>query len=152
MTPVQLPLRDVHEPVAPGWWPPAPGWWFVFGAVALIVLVLAWLRWRRARRRRRAGELFDRTVAAAATAPEQVAAMSALLRRAARRRAADADIRRDEAWLQLLDEGLEHPVFATGAGRLLLEGAFRARLDAAEVDALRTVARARFVDWMQVRG
>ena len=37
MTP--LVLRDVHEGLAPAWWPPAPGWWMVLGAV---VAVAAW--------------------------------------------------------------------------------------------------------------
>ena len=151
MTAFQLPLRDVHEPAAPPWWPPAPGWWMVLGGVLLVIGLLAWLRWRRARPRRRAGALFDRTVAAARTAPEQVAAMSALLRRAARRQLPDAATRQGESWLQLLDEGLEQPAFASGAGRLLLDGAFRPQLDDAEVEALRAIARARFIDWMQVR-
>ena len=33
MTP--LPLRDVHEGVAPAWWPPAPGWWLLLGAIVI---------------------------------------------------------------------------------------------------------------------
>ena len=148
MSPLQLPLRDVHEPVAPAWWPPAPGWWIVFGVVLLVALALAWLRWRRRWRALRAGDLFDRTVAAAQAGPGQVAAMSALLRRAARRRTPDAATLQGEAWLQLLDEGLQTPGFASGAGRLLLEGPFRGRLEPHEVEALRRIARARFVDWM----
>ena len=48
-------LRDIHEPVAPGFWPPAPGWWLVFG-LGVAALVLAtflarrWLRHRAALR------------------------------------------------------------------------------------------------------
>lgn len=148
---MQLPLRDVHEPAAPPWWPPAPGWWITFGVVLGVLLALAWWRWRRLRRRRQAGELFDRTLAEAPAGPGQVAAMSALLRRAARRHAPDAATREGDAWLQLLDDGLREPVFATGVGRLLLDGAFRTHADASEVEALRLQARARFVDWMQLR-
>lgn len=151
MSPLQLPLRDVHEPAAPPWWPPAPGWWIAFGLLLAIALVLAWLRWRRLRRRRRAAELFDQTLAAAPAGPGQVAAMSALLRRAARRHAPDAATCEGEAWLQLLDEGRPEPAFSAGAGRLLLDGAFRAELDADEVEALRLIARARFLDWMEAR-
>ncbi|MYE13551.1 MAG: DUF4381 family protein, partial [Gammaproteobacteria bacterium] len=32
-------LRDIHEPLPPGWWPPAPGWWLV---TLVVVVVLAW--------------------------------------------------------------------------------------------------------------
>lgn len=151
MSPAQLPLRDVHEPVAPPWWPPAPGWWVVAGIVLVVVAILAWLRWRRLQRRRRAGELFDRTVNAAAAGPAQVAAISGLLRRAARLQAPDAATREGEAWLELLDRGRAIPDFDGAVGRLLLEGAFRVHVDPAEVEALRVLARARFVDWMQAR-
>ena len=151
MSPLQLPLRDVHEPVAPPWWPPAPGWWFLAGALLLVVLALAWLHWRRARRRRLAARLFDDTLAAAPTRPAQVAAMSELLRRAAARRLPEAATSDGDAWLRLLDEGLPEPVFSAGAGVLLRDGGFRQDVDAGAVEALRTIARARFIDWMQVR-
>ena len=149
MISMQLPLRDVHAPVAPPWWPPAPGWWLVAGAVLLLIAAMGWLAWRRARRRRRIGELFDRTVDAAQTPPAQVAAMSALLRRAARARVPGADVLQGEAWLRLLDQGLDAPLFSAGAGRVLLDGAYRPDLEAGEVAALRPIARARFLDWMR---
>lgn len=151
MSPLQLPLRDVHEPVAPPWWPPAPGWWFLAGALLLVVLALAWLHWRRARRRRLAARLFDDTLATAPTRPAQVAAMSELLRRAAARRLPEAATSDGDAWLRLLDEGLPEPVFSAGAGALLRDGGFRQDVDAGAVEALRRIARARFIDWMQVR-
>lgn len=47
--PASLPLRDIHLPAPPGWWPPAPGWW-VLAALAL-GLPLAALAWRALRRR-----------------------------------------------------------------------------------------------------
>lgn len=89
--------------------------------------------------------------------------MSELLRRAARRHDPAADRLHGEAWLAFLDAGSQrtnrkrignrkatgkHAEFSQGAGRLLLEGGYRAYTDAAQVDALRTVARARFLDWM----
>jgi len=147
MTP--LALRDVQEGVAPAWWPPAPGWWLVLGAVALVAGLLAW---RSARRRRRRAEilcLFDETVARAGTPSRQVAAMSELLRRAARRKHATADTLEGEAWLRFLDTGLQQPVFAEGAGVLLRDGGFRADVAAHESEALRTIARQRYLDWMQ---
>jgi len=80
-----LPLKDVHPGLAPAWWPPAPGWWWLTGAVALVAAAAWW--WRRRRRQRRAAilRLFEYTVDAAGSPAQQVAAMSDLLRRAARR-------------------------------------------------------------------
>lgn len=152
MTPVDLPLRDVHAPVAPPWWPPAPGWWIVVAALLAIVAVLTWRHARRVRRRRAAERLFDAAVAAARTPPGKVAAMSDLLRRAARNVDAQADTRVGEDWLRLLDREAPQPVFVEGAGALLRDGAFRADVDEDAVEALRVVARARFLDWMGRRG
>ena len=144
----ELPLRDIHEPPAPPWWPPAPGWWIVLGIVLLVAAWLAWRHWRRVHARRLAERLFDETVAAAATPPERIAAMSELLRRAARRRDPAADTLDGDDWLRFLDHGLPRPVFSEGSGALLRDGAFRATVDAAEVEALRTLARERFLAWM----
>src|SRR3546814_7374550 len=69
----------------------APGWWWL-AAVVLALLVFAAWWWLRARRRRAAiVRLFDERLDAANTPVERVAAMSELLRRAARRRDPAAD-------------------------------------------------------------
>lgn len=148
MTPA-LALRDVHEGSAPAWWPPALGWWLV---VAAIVVALALLAWRRMRKRRRDAailRLFDDAVAQAGTPSERIAAMSELLRRAARRKQANADTLDGEAWLHFLDEGMPQPAFATGAGAVLRDGGFRADATAHEADALRAIARERYLRWMR---
>ena len=145
----ELPLRDIHEPPAPPWWPPAPGWWIVLGIVLLVAAWLAWRHWRHVHARRLAERLFDETVAAAATPPERIAAMSELLRRAARRRDPAADTLDGDDWLRFLDHGLPRPVFSEGSGALLRDGAFRAHVDDAAVEALRVAARARFLAWME---
>ena len=141
-----LVLRDIHQPPAPPWWPPAPGWWLLF-ALVLAVALLAWV-WhaRRSRRRRQAEALFDDTVARAATPAQSVAAMSELLRRAARRHDPRADRLQGAAWLALLGDRLPPDEAAAldparGLGRLLLEGGFRADVDDADVAELRTLAR-----------
>jgi hypothetical protein len=144
-----LVLRDIHQPPAPPWWPPAPGWWLLALLLLAIVAVPAWRAWQRARRRRAHAALFDRALRDAATPTAQLAAMSDLLRRASRRRHAAADTLLGDAWLRLLDDGLKTPTFATGAGRLLADGAYRRDVDAAAVDSLRPIARARFLEWMQ---
>lgn len=147
MTP--LVLRDVQEGVAPPWWPPAPGWWLLLAAVVLVAALVAWRTARQRRRRAAILRLFDDAVDRAGSPSQQVAAMSELLRRAARRKDASADTLEGEAWLRFLDEGLSQPVFAVGAGALLRDGGFRADIAAHETEALRAVARQRYLDWMQ---
>ena len=147
MTP--LVLRDVHEGLAPAWWPPAPGWWLLLAAILAIAALFAWRMLRRSRRRAMILRLFDETVAQAATPSLQVAAMWELLRRAARRKHANADTLDGEDWLRFLDAGLPQPVFAAGAGALLRDGGFRADVSAHEAEALRIVARERYLHWMQ---
>lgn len=146
-----LVLRDIHPSPPPPWWPPAPGWWLLTAVVAVLAaLALAW--WLRRRGRRRAVErLFDATLAQAETPAQQVAAMSGLLRRAARRRHPGADTLRDADWLRLLDADTGIPQFAGELGALLAEGGFRRDVDAEAVAALRAAARARFIDWMRTR-
>jgi len=120
----------------------------LLAAVALALLLLAAWSWQRRRRRRAVAALFDDAIAMAVTPAAQVAAMSELLRRAARRRDPLADRLQGEAWLAFLDAGARHPVFAGDAGRLLLEGGFRRDTDAAAVAALQPLARTRYLDWM----
>ena len=163
-----LVLRDIHQPVAPPWWPPAPGWWLVAALVLLALAAWAWFAARRRRRARAIASIFDQALAAADTPSAQVAAMSELLRRAARRRDPQADRLHGDAWLQFLDgavvdagkrrgktpaakRGVASPSFSQGAGRLLLEGGFRREVDADQVAALRAIARARFLAWMATK-
>lgn len=154
--PASLVLRDIHATTAPSWWPPAPGWWIVAAVVVATVVLLAW--WRRRERRRRAAivDLFDREVDAAATLPQQVAAMSELLRRAARKHDASADTLDGEDWLRHLDAAVAtrkrnapaRSDFLDGPGRLLLDGGFRRDVNPADVVVLRVLARDRFLHWM----
>jgi hypothetical protein len=143
-----LVLRDIHQPPAPPWWPPAPGWWLVIAGVAVIACIAAWFALRRRRRARAIASLFDARLAQAQTPAEEIAAMSELLRRAARRRDPDADKLLGDDWLRFLDTGLRAPVFSAGAGALLRDGGYRRDVSPDEVDALRVAARTRFLDWM----
>lgn len=142
--PTALPLRDVQLPPSPAWWPPAPGWWLVLGAV-LLVAALLW-GWQARRRRRRQGwmRLFDDAVVQAATPVEEVAAVAALLRRAARVRQPGAELLQGQAWLEFLDEPGSR-AFSDGDGQLLLDGGYRPQVDAEAVRRLRVLARARFL-------
>ena len=142
----ELVLRDVHVPAAPSIWPPAPGWWLVGAALLAVVAVICLLRMRRQRKLEARQRLFDeacRDLPASA----QVAAMSELLRRAARQVDKHADRLQGEDWLRFLD-GRAGSDFSKGAGRLLLEGGFRRDVAGADLAATRHVARARFLTLM----
>jgi hypothetical protein len=149
MDPARLPLRDVHLPASPPWWPPAPGWWWLAAAVALVLVAWAgWRLWRHARRRRWL-RWFD-AGSGGGTPPERLAAMSGLLRRAARRRQPGAELLQGEEWLRFLD-GPQGVAFRAGAGRLLLDGGFRPQLDPGQFAATHALARRRFVELMEGR-
>lgn len=142
-------LRDIHLPPEPSWWPPAPGWWLL---LVLALALLAWVASRvarrlRAQRRRRALQreldVLLATHAGEDAAAARVAALSVLLRRVARRYAPQALLLRDEDWLAFLDGDDASRPFRTGAGRLLLDGPYRARVPSEEADALATLVRRR---------
>lgn len=145
----ELLLRDVHVPPAPSLWPPAPGWWLVAGAVALAIAIAWWIGRKRRRRMLAWQKLFDDACGDAAPAA-QVAAISELLRRAARRVNAKADHLQNEGWLLLLD-GQKQKGFSEGPGRLLLEGGYRREVPAEEFAAAKALARARFLELMAGR-
>lgn len=148
-----LALRDIHQPPAPPLWPPAPGWWLLFAALAaLAAATWAWRAHRR-RRRRRIEALFDNSIARAATPSQSVAAMSELLRRAARRHDPRADRLRGAAWLEALGKRLPPDAAAAldpahAPGRLLLEGGFRADVTGDDVATLRPLARSAYLSLM----
>ncbi len=152
--PDQLVLRDVHVPAAPSWWPPAPGWWIVAGVVLAVALALfAWSH-RRRKRLQAWQRLFDEACARPRTS-EQVAAMSELLRRAARKVDRHADTLEGEAWLSFLDGDASkkdrRSDFAEGAGRLFLDGGFRREVDENQLASAKSLARARFLELMAGR-
>ncbi|NUS39019.1 MAG: DUF4381 family protein [Lysobacter sp.] len=146
-----LVLRGIHQPPAPPWWPPAPGWWIVAAVVLVAMAMPAWRAWRRRRRRIAFARLFDAAVDAAAAPAARLAAISGLLRRASRRIDPAADKLLGDDWLRFLDAGKATPAFAGASGALLRDGIYRVDVDAEDVEALRTIARARFVAWMDRR-
>jgi hypothetical protein len=147
MTP--LPLRDVHPGASPSWWPPAPGWWMLAMLILTIVVALA-LWWLRRRRRNEVVlRLFDDALVQAGTTSLQVAAMSSLLRRAARLRNPAADRLEGDAWLHFLNQGLPDQPFSGELGSLLLDGGFRANVAETAAADLRAIVRRRYLSWMQ---
>lgn len=143
-----LVLRDIHQTAAPAWWPPAPGWWML--AALMIALFIAAAMWRKhkARKVQRMVRLFDEALSSSMDPAAKIAAMSQLLRRAARRRDRQADTLSGDAWLAFLDAGDPIAPFSRGEGRLLLEGGFQREAEPLRVEKVRALARARFLDWM----
>jgi hypothetical protein len=146
----ELQLRDIHLPPEPSWWPPAPGWWLL----ALLVCVLAYLigrtllrRWRARRRRLALLAEFDRELGVVEPAA-QLAAISQLLRRAARVRDPASATLAGSAWLEFLDQNLDPAAafFARGAGRVLLDGPYRPGVDENSIAALREPSRRCFLN------
>ena len=155
-------LRDIHEPIAPGFWPPAPGWWLVFGlgVVALVLGTLFARRWvrhraalrapyvaaerqiRLAARQHAAGEIDARALA------DRISdVLKRLLVRVERRqRAATAA---GDGWTQALAARFPQPELAT-LGEALGNARFRPHFDAdvtglatKAIDALERAARER---------
>lgn len=148
----ELVLRDIHLPPAPGFWPPAPGWWVL--AVLLVGLAWwGWRRWQRWQRRRRYARQFDQALLV--RDPQQrLVAISSLLRRAARQVDRAAAQLRGEEWLVWLDRHLPRkatPAFASGPGRVLVDGLYAARVDAQAVLALEGPARQCFLHMLAPR-
>ncbi|PPU04585.1 DUF4381 domain-containing protein [Xanthomonas arboricola] len=152
MSPQSLPLRDVHLPPSPPWWPLAPGWWLVIAAV-VVVLGSAWWWWRRRRQQQRRWlAAFDAELQRATTPAQRLAALSGLLRRAARSVDAQADRLQGEAWLQFLDgRKSKTQAFSQGPGRVLLDGGFQRAPAVTDLDALQALARQRFLSLMRGR-
>lgn len=145
----ELQLRDIHLPPEPSWWPPAPGWWLLAILIGLVIWRLTRYglrRWRERQRRRALQAQFD-AVLGLTDAVAQLAAVSELLRRAARQADPAAAALVGSAWLEFLDRSTDATAapFSRGPGRLLLDGPYRAHPDVGSVRALIAPARQCFL-------
>jgi hypothetical protein len=143
MNPTDLPLRDIHLPPDPGWWPLAPGWWLL--AALLLLTGAAVGAWCYAQRRNRRPDRIAlkvlralRKQAGSAASHAQISALSILLRRVSislypRTEAASLT---GEDWLRFLDRAVATPAFSQGIGRLLIDAPYRPNSDAPDLTPL----------------
>jgi hypothetical protein len=127
-------LRDIHLPIAPGWWPPAPGWWAI-GLIAAALLI--WATWRLQQRRlqrrplretqRLYADVYRRHQAGELTHRAYLNASNELLKRLLIHGLKEQRARRasGEAWLRLLDRHAGGSAFTQGPGRALGDDRFR---------------------------
>ncbi len=76
--PQELPLRGLHMPAEPGFWPLAPGWWVVMVLLLLAMLWVAFL-WYRKRQRTRQWLLIQSEIEALAERQKKEPNATALL-------------------------------------------------------------------------
>jgi hypothetical protein len=131
-----LDLRDVHAPPLPGFWPPAPGWWVaaaLLTGLLVYVAVRLFRAYRRHRQRQQVLGILDGLVAGYTKedAVGFVTGVSMLLRRVALRRFPR----------RFLDETGGGAGFSRGAGRVLADGPYAARVEV-DPEELATLARA----------
>jgi hypothetical protein len=146
-----MPLRDIHLPAPPGWWPPAPGWWLLAVIVPAALALLFWLYQRLSRKT--AVKAAKQTLAAlrldaALDERQKLAALSVLFRRTAVSlfpRAETANLT-GEAWLVFLQRPIDDTRFTAGVGRLLLDAPYRREAPDAEV---LTALFKLYEDWLQ---
>lgn len=132
--PATLPLRDIHLPAQPSWWPPAASW-SLLALVAFILFLLLFGLYRY-RQHRRNSVRHQASQALSALCRDYIQhrcrrrllrGLSALLRRVAisvwpRRAVASLT---GEAWLRFLDQGDTECRFSRGVGRVLLQGQYQ---------------------------
>jgi hypothetical protein len=143
-----LPLRDIHLPPLPGFWPLAPGWWLLLALVALLLLLSFWL-WRRQRRlvpRKLALKSLEQLQGSELSQKQKLQELAILMRRAcltAYPRITVAGLT-GVAWLDFMDQQYGRAQFNTPVGRLLVEAAYRPD-DPGELDAVFALCRV----WLQ---
>ncbi len=131
-----LPLRDIHLPPVPDFWPPAPGWWLLAIVGTGLFLYAAWQLWRLYRRRHRRREVLTSLSAIGqAFRPEKAAwfaaEVSGLLRRVALQRYPRPQVASltGDDWLRFLDETGGNGAFRAGPGKVLGTGPYVAQTE-----------------------
>ncbi len=121
-------LHDIHLPASPQLWPLAPGWWIVLGISFLIAVIIAIWWWRK----RRWYQYIMTQIEAEINKPdtrldEQLAGLSAILRRAALKRYPREQVAalHGEQWLDFLQQTSHNKYFDKTLLKPLAEDIYR---------------------------
>jgi hypothetical protein len=133
MTPTLPDLKDIHEPIAIGWWPPAIGWWILAVSIPLLIIFLVWFYKRLTRKTalKTADKMLADIKHDKTRDPQQkLGELSMLVRRVAisvmpRAKVASLTGRQ---WLAFLDSSVKGAPFSDGIGQLLADAPYRKSL------------------------
>lgn len=125
-----LPLRDLHLPEPPGFWPLAPGWWLILTGLLAVLVMCWWLlkRQRHLRYRRTALRLLEELERQQLADHELLGQLSSLLRRAALTAfpASGCAGLQGLLWLRFLDDHHDGTAaFCSGPGQSLAAGPYQ---------------------------
>ena len=143
--PEDLPLRDIHLPADPSWWPPAPGWWILIVLLLSVVAGIWWLYRRRQQAKLSTANLANESLFALRQQYSEKQDAQVLIRELSvllRRVSITTFPRVDTAgltgmdWLRFLDKGVSGNEFSQGSGRILMDAPYRARVEKEELGAL----------------
>jgi len=126
----QLILKDIHLPVAMGWWPPAIGWWIVAGGVPLSCLLIIWLYKRITKKTAvKSAKKLLAVIKQDTTAEDEdkLKQLSQLIRRVAISISPRAEVASltGQAWLEYLDSSVKGKPFTLGVGAVFADAQYR---------------------------
>ena len=131
-----LPLRDIHLPPDPSWWPPAVGWWLLAGLL-LLSLIVAFVLYHRYRGRRLQREARKALLEIQQRFEQDhdgqilIRALSVWLRRVCISHYPAVDVAglTGSEWLRFLDRHLaataSAQAFSSGAGQVILSAPYQ---------------------------
>lgn len=125
-------LHDIHLPASPELWPLAPGWWIVLGISSLAAIIIAFWWWRK----RRWQQFIMTQIEAVLKQPDstlsqQLAGLSAILRRVALKRYPREQVAalHGQQWLDFLQQTSHNKHFNKSLLRPLAEDIYQHQPD-----------------------
>lgn len=126
-------LRPLHLPEAISFWPPAPGWYGLFLLILLVSIIASYFIhpfWRHRKIKSQALKSWSRIAQEFKHHQNKqllLRQLSVLLRRSMLARYPRAEVAAviNDHWAKQLDHAANKSLFATGAGKVLLQGPYQ---------------------------